>query len=98
MVMLVAALSSSILLFIPSYVYPSALILVTFCPITIYMFTSGKILLFYSSVAFLSILTLSISPIPKYGTIGASIGYSSITVVSFFIMYHYARKYEIVKF
>ena len=96
--MLVAALSSSILLFIPSYVYLSALILVTFCPITIYMFTSGKILLVSSSVAFLSILILLISLIPKYETIGASIGYSSITVICFFIMYYYARKFEIVKF
>ena len=98
MVMLVAALSSSILLFIPSYVYQSALIQVTFCPIPIYMFTSGKILLVSSSVTFLSILILSISLIPKHATIGSSIGYSSITVVSFFIMYYYARKFEIVKF
>ena len=30
--------------------------------------------------------------------IGASIGYSSITVVSFFIIYYYARKFEILKF
>ena len=30
--------------------------------------------------------------------IGASSGYSSITVVSFFIMSYYARKLEILKF
>ena len=66
MVILVAALYSSILLFIPSYVYLSALILVTFCPITIYMINSGKIVLVSSSAAFLSVFILSIFLIPKY--------------------------------
>jgi len=30
--------------------------------------------------------------------IGESVRYSSITVVSFFIMYYYARKFKILKF
>ena len=51
-----------------------------------------------SSVAFLSNFILSISLIPKYQMIDALIGYSSITVVSFFIMYYYAKKFKILKF
>jgi O-antigen/teichoic acid export membrane protein len=30
--------------------------------------------------------------------IGASIGYPTITVASFFIMYYYAKKFKILKF
>ena len=62
------------------------------------MFTSGKMLLVSSSVAFLSNFILKILFIPKFQMIGASIRYSSITVVSFFIMYYYASKFEILKF
>ena len=51
-----------------------------------------------SSVAFLSNFILEILFIPKYQMIGVSVGYSSITVVSFFIMYYYGRKFEILKF
>ncbi len=109
--MIVAALSSSIPLFISSCVYLFASLQVTFGPVTIFMFTSGKMPLVSlqgigktkmfpvsSSVAFLSNFILSISLIPKYQMIDALIGYSSITVVSFFIMYYYAKKFKILKF
>ena len=98
-------------LFISSCVYLSALIRVTVGSATVSMFASGKMLLISpqgigktnmfpvsSSLAFLSNLILEILLVPKYSTIGASIEYSSITVVSFFIMYYYARKFEILKF
>ena len=109
--MIVAALSSSIPLFISSCVYLFASLQVTFGSVTIFMFTSGKMPLVSlqgigktkmfpvsSSVAFLSNFILSFSLIPKYQMIDALIGYSSITVVSFFIMYYYAKKFKILKF
>ena len=78
--------------------------------VIISMFTSGnilsvtlqgirktKIFLISSSAALFSDFILSVFLIPKYQMIGASIGYSSITVVSFLIMYYYARKFEILK-
>ena len=79
--------------------------------VTISKFTSGNILsvllqgirkteifLISSSSTLFSDFILSVFLILKYQMIGASIGYSSITVVSFFIMYYYARKLEILKF
>ena len=96
--MIVAALSSPIPLFTSSCVYLFASLQETFGLVTISTFTSGKMLLVSSSVAFLSNFILEILFIPKYQMIGASIGYSFITVVSFFIMYYYARKFEILKF
>ena len=109
--MLVAALSSSILLFLSSSTYLPASIPVMIVLVVSSLFVSGnilsvslqgirqtKIFLITSSLALLSNFIISILLIPRYQMIGASIGYSSITVVSFFIMYYYARKFEILKF
>ena len=109
--MLVAALSSSILLFLSSSTYLPASIPVVIVLVVSSLFVSGnilsvslqgirktKIFLITSSLALLSNFIISILLIPRYQMIGASIGYSSITVVSFFIMYYYARKFEILKF
>ncbi len=111
MVMLVVALSSSILLFISSCVYLSASIQVIIGLVTNSMFTSGKILLVFlhgirktkifpvsSSVEFLSNFILSFALIPRIQMVGASIGFSSISVVSFAITYYYVRKYDVLKF
>jgi O-antigen/teichoic acid export membrane protein len=109
--MLVAALSSSILLLLSSSVYLPATVPVIIVLVVSSVFVSGnilsvslqairktKIFLITSSVALLSNFILSILLIPKYQMIGASIGFSSITIVSFFVMYYYARKYDILKF
>ncbi|MFG1445708.1 MAG: oligosaccharide flippase family protein [Thermoplasmatales archaeon] len=109
--MLVAALSSSILLFLSSSTYLPASAPVMIVLVVSSLFVSGNILsvslqgirktrifLITSSLALLSNFIISILLIPRYQMIGASIGYSSITVVSFFIMYYYARKFEILKF
>ena len=85
-----------ILVLISSCVYLSAALQVIL--VSLQGIRKTKIFLVSSAVAFLSILILSISLIPKYLTIGASIEYSSTTVVSLFIMYYYARKFEILKF
>ena len=53
----------------------------------------------YSSAAALgSNVALSIILIPHFGLIGASLGYSSVTAVTFIIMYLYARRERIVSF
>lgn len=56
-----------------------------------------RIFLMKSSGALLSNLILSIVHVPKYQMVGASIGYSSVSIVSFSIKYYYARKYTIMK-
>ena len=109
--MLVAALSPSILLFLSSRTYLPASIPVSIVLVVSSLFVSGNILsvslqgirktriiLISSSVALSSNFIISILLIPRYQMIGASIGYSSISVVSFFIMYYFARKFEILKF
>ncbi|MDA8055099.1 MAG: polysaccharide biosynthesis C-terminal domain-containing protein [Thermoplasmatales archaeon] len=109
--MLVAALSPSILLFLSSRTYLPASIPVSIVLVVSSLFVSGNILsvslqgirktrifLITSSVALSSNFIISILLIPRYQMIGASIGYSSISVVSFFIVYYYARKFEILKF
>ena len=109
--MLVAALSSSIILFLSSSTYLPASIPVMIVLVVSSLFVSEnilsvslqgirqtKIFLITSSLALMSNFIISTLLIPRYQMIGASIGYSSITVVSFFIMYYYARKFEILKF
>jgi O-antigen/teichoic acid export membrane protein len=109
--MLVAALSPSLLLFLSSSTYLPASVPVSIVLMVSSLFVSGNILsvslqgirktrifLITSSLALMSNFIISILLIPRYQMIGASIGYSSITVVSFFILYHYARKFEILKF
>ncbi len=109
--MLTAALSSSILLFLSSSVYLRASMPVIIVLVANSIFVSGnilsvslqgirktKIFLISSSIALVSNLILSVLLIPKYQMIGASVGYASISVVSFSVMYYYARKYDIIKF
>ena len=109
--LLVAALSSSILLFLSSVEYLPASIPVMIVLVVSSIFVSGnilsvslqgvrktKIFLITSLSALISNLIISVILIPRYQMIGASIGYSSINVVSFFILYYYARKFDILKF
>ncbi|MCL4447492.1 MAG: flippase [Thermoplasmatales archaeon] len=109
--MLVASLSSSILLFLSSGTYLPASIPVMIVLVSSSVFVSGnifsvslqgirktRIFLLTSSFALLSNFILSIMLIPRYQMIGAAIGYSSISAVSFVIMYYYARKFDTLKF
>jgi O-antigen/teichoic acid export membrane protein len=109
--MLVAALSSPILLLLSSGEYLPASIPIMIVLVTSSIFVSGnilsvslqgirktKIFLITSTVALLANFVLSILLIPKFQMIGASIGYSSISAVSFVIMYYYARKFGVLKF
>jgi O-antigen/teichoic acid export membrane protein len=109
--MLVAALSSPILLFLSNVEYLPASIPVVIVLFASSIFVSGnilsvslqgirktKIFLITSTFALLTNLVLSIFLIPKFQMIGASIGYSSIGAVSFIILYYYARKFDLLKF
>lgn len=109
--LLIAALSSDVLLFLASDEYLAASI-----PVTIVLFFSSifitwnilsvslqsirktKIFLLISSSALVSNFIISILLIPRFQMIGASIGYSSISGVSFFITYYYAKKFDILRF
>jgi O-antigen/teichoic acid export membrane protein len=108
--MLVASLSSSIILFLSNGAYLPASIPVIIVLVSSSVFVSGNILavslqgirktrifLLTSSFALLSNFILSILLIPRYQMIGAAIGYSSISAVSFVIMYHYAKKFNTLK-
>ena len=108
--LIVASLSSWILLFLSSGEYLPASIPVIIVLVVNSIFISGNILwvslqgirktklfLLTSSAALLSNLIISVLLIPRYQMIGASIGYSSITIVSFLIILYYAKKFEILK-
>ena len=109
--MLIASLSSYILLFLSNSEYLPASVPVTIVLVVNSVFVTGNILtvtlqgmrktkvfIVTSSLALLSNLVISVLLIPKFQMIGASIGYSSITAVSFLIMYYYARKFGALKF
>ena len=109
--MLIAALSSYILLFLSNGEYLSASVPMIIILIFSSLFIAGNILtvaiqsirktrifLVITSIALLSNFVISVILIPKYQMIGASMGYSSLSVVSFAILYYYARKFEILKF
>ncbi|MEM3846496.1 MAG: oligosaccharide flippase family protein [Candidatus Parvarchaeota archaeon] len=106
--MLIAALSSYILLFLSSSEYLPASIPITIVMMTSSIFVSGnilsvslqsirktKIFIISSSLALLSNFAISILLIPKFHMVGAAIGYSSISAVSFFVMLYYARKFDV---
>lgn len=109
--MLVASLSSSILLFLSGVEYLPASVPVMIVLLSNSVFISGgilavslqgirktKIFLLTSSLALLSNFVLSIILIPKFQLIGAAIGYSSISAISFVILYLYASKFKVLKF
>ena len=57
-----------------------------------------NIFIISSGLSLLSNLTLSIILIPRFNIIGAAISYSSMNIVNFIILYHYARKFDIVNY
>lgn len=109
--LLVASLSSYIILFLSNGGYLGASIPVMMVLIVSSVFISGNILsvglqsirktrifVITSSVALLSNLILSVLLIPKFQMIGAAIGYSSITVSSFLVLFYYGKKYGVLQF
>lgn len=109
--MLIAALSSYILPFLSSVEYlpvsgPMMIVLVSssvfvtgnILSVSLQGIRKTKIFIITSLFALLSNFVISVLLIPKFQMIGASIGYSSIYAVSFFIMYYYARKFDVLKF
>ncbi len=109
--LLVASLSSYILLFLSNKEYLPASVPVIIVLIVASLFISGNILsvglqsirktrifIISSFVALLSNFILSIILIPKYQMIGAAIGYSSINISSFIVLYYFAKKYGIIKY
>ena len=57
-----------------------------------------SIFILSSGLSLLANLILSFLLIPRYALIGASIGYSSVTVINFMVIYYFARKFRIVSF
>lgn len=57
-----------------------------------------RIFIFSSGLALLSNLVLSIILIPRFNILGASVSYSSMNVVTFIIVYYYARKFGITNY
>lgn len=109
--MLVAALSSAILLFLSNSNYLPASIPIIIVLTTSSIFVSGnifsvslqgirktKIFLISSSLGLFANFLLSLFLIPKFQMIGASIGYSSVSAVAFGILYYYCRKFDVLKF
>ena len=109
--MLVAALSSSIILFLSSSAYLPASVPVIIVLVVNSIFVSVNILatslqavrrtrifIESSSLAVISNFVLSILLIPRFQRIGACTGYSSITIVSFLVTYYYAKKYDVLRF
>ncbi|MCI4434737.1 MAG: flippase [Thermoplasmata archaeon] len=109
--LLIAAISSPILLFLSSSQYLPATI-----PIIIILLINSifiianvfgpalqairktRIFIISSGLALASNFILSVILIPPFKMVGAAIGFSSIYVVSFFILYYFMRKYDLISF
>ncbi len=57
-----------------------------------------SIFILSSGLSFLSNLILSILLIPRFGLIGAALGYSSVNVVNFIVIYHFAKQNQIISY
>lgn len=109
--LLVAALSSSLLLFLAKPQY-----LQGYLPITIILFISAitvyggiygitlqairktRVFVISSAISLISNFFISILLIPRYGINGAAIGFSSTSVATFIMLYYYSRKYGTLVF
>ncbi|MGC8497808.1 MAG: flippase [Thermoplasmata archaeon] len=109
--LLVASLSPYILLFLSNGEYLPASYPIMIVLTTGSLFVSGNILavaiqsvrktrifIITSSIALLSNFTILFLLIPRMQMIGAAIGYSSVTITSFFVLLNYAKKYDVLKY
>jgi len=109
--LLIAAISPSILLFLSNKEYlpatwPIIIILLInsifivsniFGP-ALQSIRKTRIFITSSGLALASNFIFSVLLIPKLQMIGAAIGFSSIYVMSFIVLYYYMRKYELIRF
>jgi len=109
--LLIAAISSPILLFLSSSQYlpvtiPIIIILLinsifiianVFGP-ALQSIRKTRIFIISSGLALASNFILSVMLIPPFKMVGAAIGFSSIYVVSFFILYYFMKKYDLISF
>ncbi len=109
--LLIAAISPSILLFLSGEEYlagyiPVTIILIinsTFISanimgVTLQAIRKTRIFILSSGLALLSNFVLSTILIPKYGIDGAGVAFSSIYIMSFIVLFYYAKKYDTVRF
>jgi O-antigen/teichoic acid export membrane protein len=109
--LLIAAISSPILLFLSSSQYLPATIPIIIILLINSIFIIGnvfgpalqairktRIFIISSGLALASNFILSVILIPPFKMVGAAIGFSSIYVVSFFILYYFMRKYDLISF
>ena len=107
--LITAALSSYILLFLANKSYIGGALPIEIILTISSIFVSGnilsiglqaikktKIFLYTSTSALLSNAILSFILIPRFQIIGASIGFSSISVVSFMLLYYFSKRYNIL--
>lgn len=57
-----------------------------------------KIFIFSSVLSMAANLVLSVALIPRYHLIGASIGYSSVAVVNFIVLYYFAKSFDVASY
>lgn len=109
--LLIAAISPSILLFLSSEEYlpatiPIIIILTVnsvfiisniFVPALQSVRKTGLFIL-SSGLALLSNFIISVTTIPLLGMVGAAMGFASIYVVSFSVLYYYVKKYDLIEF
>jgi len=109
--LLIAAISPSILLFLSNRAYLPAtvpiiiILLINSVFISVNIFAPAlqsirktRIFIISSSFALASNFVISILLIPRFQMIGAAIGFSSIYIMSFAVLYYYVRKYDLVSF
>ena len=107
----IAALSRSLLFIFAGRAYEEAYIPLIIIMFTTSIFVGSSVLIagissirktriyvVSSSLSLITNLVLSIILIPLLGIVGAAISYSSMNAVNFFIVYYYAKKFEIVNY
>ena len=105
--LIIAALSPSVLLFLAKGSYlsgatPISIILITssltvpasILVVTLQAIRKTKILIISSSIGLLSNLALSVVLIPHFGINGAALGYASLSITLFVVIFYFSKKYE----
>ncbi|WP_298278400.1 oligosaccharide flippase family protein [Ferroplasma sp.] len=107
----IAALSKPLLYFFAGSVYEVAYIPLMIIMFVTALFIGSTVLspgissirktnifVISSGLSLLANLILSVILIPRFSIIGAGISYSSMNVINFIILYHYARKFDVVNY
>ena len=107
----IAALSRPLLFIFAGQAYEKAYIPLIIIMFTTSIFIGSTVLItgllsirktriyaFSSGLSLTSNIVLSIILIPIFGIIGASISYSSMNAVTFFVVYYYAKRFTLVRY